>query len=51
MYGNKKENTKMENVSIYTAAKQKVKTGGKKSVFDQELTNTNRKSLKNYRAG
>lgn len=41
----------MSNVSVDTAAKRKVKAGGRKSVFDQELTNTNRKSLKNYRAG
>ncbi|TNM88347.1 hypothetical protein fugu_004601 [Takifugu bimaculatus] len=33
------------------AANHKVKAKGRKSVFDQELTNTNRKSLKNYRAG
>uniref|UniRef100_H3C5B7 RNA helicase n=1 Tax=Tetraodon nigroviridis TaxID=99883 RepID=H3C5B7_TETNG len=34
-----------------SAANRKVKSGGRKSVFDKELTSTNRKSLKNYRAG
>ncbi|XP_075869385.1 putative ATP-dependent RNA helicase DDX27 isoform X2 [Nelusetta ayraudi] len=32
-------------------ANQKAAKGGKKSTFDKELTNTSRKSLKNYRAG
>lgn len=36
---------------LCTAAKQKTSKGGKKSAFDKELTNTSRKSLKNYRAG
>lgn len=33
------------------AADQKAGNRGKKSVFDEELTNTSRKSLKHYRAG
>ncbi|XP_044205601.1 probable ATP-dependent RNA helicase DDX27 isoform X1 [Thunnus albacares] len=34
-----------------TAANQKARKGGKKSVFDKELTNTSSKALKHYRAG
>ncbi|XP_026162362.1 putative ATP-dependent RNA helicase DDX27 isoform X3 [Mastacembelus armatus] len=34
-----------------TAANQKAGKGGKKSVFDKELTNTSSKALKHYRAG
>uniref|UniRef100_A0A096M9K5 RNA helicase n=1 Tax=Poecilia formosa TaxID=48698 RepID=A0A096M9K5_POEFO len=33
------------------ATNQKAASRGRKSVFDEELTNTSRKSLKNYRAG
>ncbi|XP_013763655.1 probable ATP-dependent RNA helicase DDX27 isoform X1 [Pundamilia nyererei] len=33
------------------AANQKAGKGGKKSVFDKELTNTSSKALKQYRAG
>ncbi|XP_056220624.1 probable ATP-dependent RNA helicase DDX27 isoform X1 [Seriola aureovittata] len=33
------------------AANQKARKGGKKSVFDKELTNTSSKALKHYRAG
>ncbi|XP_013869336.1 putative ATP-dependent RNA helicase DDX27 [Austrofundulus limnaeus] len=33
------------------AANKKAATGGRKSVFDEELTNTSRKSLKRYRSG
>lgn len=33
------------------AANQKTGKGGRKSVFDKELTNTNSKALKQYRAG
>lgn len=36
---------------VSAAANQKAAKGGKKSTFDKELTNTSRKSLKNYRAG
>lgn len=36
---------------LFAAAKQKAGKRGKKSVFDEELTNTSRKSLKHYRAG
>ncbi|XP_013763656.1 probable ATP-dependent RNA helicase DDX27 isoform X2 [Pundamilia nyererei] len=34
-----------------TKANQKAGKGGKKSVFDKELTNTSSKALKQYRAG
>uniref|UniRef100_A0A671UFN6 RNA helicase n=1 Tax=Sparus aurata TaxID=8175 RepID=A0A671UFN6_SPAAU len=34
-----------------TAANQKAGKGGRKSVFDKELTNTSSKALKHYRAG
>lgn len=36
---------------LCVAANQKPGKRGRKSVFDEELTNTSRKSLKNYRAG
>lgn len=36
---------------VCVAANQKAGKGGKKSVFDKELTNTNSKALKQYRAG
>ncbi|XP_040890995.1 probable ATP-dependent RNA helicase DDX27 isoform X1 [Toxotes jaculatrix] len=35
----------------HDAANQKAGKGGRKSVFDKELTNTNSKALKHYRAG
>ncbi|XP_040015601.1 probable ATP-dependent RNA helicase DDX27 isoform X2 [Xiphias gladius] len=36
---------------MLTKANQKAEKGGKKSVFDKELTNTSSKALKHYRAG
>uniref|UniRef100_A0A3Q3N7I3 RNA helicase n=1 Tax=Labrus bergylta TaxID=56723 RepID=A0A3Q3N7I3_9LABR len=40
-----------EETPITAAKKQKTGKGGKKSVFDKELTNTSSKALKQYRAG
>ncbi|XP_041636437.1 probable ATP-dependent RNA helicase DDX27 [Cheilinus undulatus] len=41
----------VEDEAPSTAAKQKSGKGGKKSMFDKELTNTSNKALKQYRAG
>ncbi|CAK6981966.1 probable ATP-dependent RNA helicase DDX27 isoform X1 [Scomber scombrus] len=40
-----------EEEAPHTAVNKKERKGGKKSVFDKELTNTSSKALKHYRAG
>lgn len=46
---NVKDATKLK--CLCAAANQKTGKGGRKSVFDKELTNTSSKALKHYRAG
>ncbi|KAM6927962.1 putative ATP-dependent RNA helicase DDX27 [Xenentodon cancila] len=47
----KRARAMLEDEAPARAANQKPAKGGKKSVFDQELTNTSKKALKQYRAG
>uniref|UniRef100_UPI0037E8E817 probable ATP-dependent RNA helicase DDX27 n=1 Tax=Semicossyphus pulcher TaxID=241346 RepID=UPI0037E8E817 len=47
----KRARAMVEDEAPATAAKPKSGKGGKKSVFDKELTNTSSKALKHYRAG
>uniref|UniRef100_A0A672FKU7 RNA helicase n=1 Tax=Salarias fasciatus TaxID=181472 RepID=A0A672FKU7_SALFA len=47
----KRARAMMEEDTPAKAANQKAGKGGKKSVFDKELTNTSKKSLKLYRSG
>ncbi|XP_070758517.1 probable ATP-dependent RNA helicase DDX27 [Enoplosus armatus] len=47
----KRARAMVEDETPSTAANQKAGKGGKKSVFDKELTNTSSKALKHYRAG
>nr|XP_046241117.1 probable ATP-dependent RNA helicase DDX27 isoform X1 [Scatophagus argus] len=47
----KRARAMVEDETPASAANQKAGKGGKKSVFDKELTNTSSKALKQYRAG